>query len=695
MVENLSAFSLRFRHAHWFCVVAAWAAPTPAKAASPEEAQAAAQPQLLAPIVVPLPPPEAFALEGDSTASAHRLEVSPALQEAGQARELLSKAAGVHVSESGGMGQLQRLSVRGSANNAVAVLVDGMLWGRSGESVDLAFLPLALLESATLIRGAAAARFGPGAMAGALVFGLAKKNEERLFVELLGGSFGSLRGIAGGTGGVGPGHLSAWAGAMHSDNNFRYRFDPTPNLPGDSFLSLRRQNNHADKADAMLHYALPLGPWHVEAWTYAGFQKRGLGGPVENPSPTTQQSSQNIRALLRAQGPLGGPNSPFHLKLYGATQFGGMLLSGGGFAEGLSQRENSTEFVVDFSWTHGPHLVFAQGAFRYEALRSSQTFASRPPEKSAAERLGFSGMLGAETWLFAQRWALNALFRMDKAAQFASPSAKLGSTWLLPWGFALSGNAGRSFRIPSFFELYMEQGQVRPNPELLAESAFSFDVGPSWENEKTRLSLSCFWSRFENLIVWEYWPPFALKPFNLGKAQTYGVEVEASFSPWHWLQLELAYTWLQSKNLQKDERYEGKPLPFRPTHQLFARAQVGPRWLSAFVEWHFQSTQTRNSFANLTWPTRSLLNAGLKSLWLHNPQLQLSLTLKNLLNTHTQDMSGYPLPPRGLFFSLSLNFDRTPPTIAAPHPTVPVPHPSLPLPPPLQLPAAPLSLENG
>jgi iron complex outermembrane receptor protein len=512
---------------------------------------------------------------------------------------------------------------------------------------------MALLETATLVRGAAAARFGPGAMAGALDFGLSKRREERLFVELLGGSFGSIRGLVGGTGEAGPGHLRAWVQAMHSDGSFRFRFDPTPNLPRDTFVSRRRHNNDADKVDTLLHYTLPLGRWQTEAWTHLGFHQRGLAGAVENPSPSLRQSGDTFRALLRAQGPLG--ESPFTLKLSAATQLGHMLLQGGSFGEGLRQRDNSADFNADLGWTHGPYLAFAQGSFRYERLKSSE--ASRVGK---AERWALGGMLGGEAWLLPERWALNGLARVDKAGHFASPSAKAGSLWLLPRGFGLSANAGRSFRIPSFFELYMEQGQVRPNPDLLAESAWAFDVGLLWEGEKARAAAGYFWSRFENLVVWEYFPPFALKPFNLGKAQTHGVEVEASWGPWPWLHLEGAYTWLHTQNLQGDLRYAKKPLPYRPRHQLFARAEVGPRQLSAFVEWHFQSSQTRNSFANLSWPSRSLLNAGLKSQWLHNPTLSLGLTFKNLLDTHSQDMAGYPLPPRAVFLSLSLEWAVAP-----------------------------------
>jgi iron complex outermembrane receptor protein len=438
---------------------------------------------------------------------------------------------------------------------------------------------------------------------------------------------------------------------MHSDGNFLFRFDPTPNLPRDSFVFRRRQNNDADKVDSLFHYTLPLGRWQFEAWTHAGFFKRGLAGAAENPSPSVRQSGDNLRALLRAQGPLG--HSPFSLSLSGATQLGSMLLEGGSFGEGLRQHDNSADFSVDLGWKKGPYLAYAQGNLRYERLKSSLS-----SKVGRAERYSLGGMLGGEAWLLPERWALNGLVRVDKAGHFANPSAKVGSLWLLPWGLGLSANAGRSFRIPSFFELYMEQGQVRPNPDLLAESAWAFDVGVAWEGKKARATVGYFWGRFENLVVWEYFPPFALKPFNLGRAQTHGAEVEVAFGPFPWLHLEGAYTWLHAQNLQRDLRYAGKPLPYRPKHQLFARAEIGPRLLSAFVELHFQSSQTRNTFANLSWPSRSLLNAGLKSLFLQNPKLQLGLSFRNLLNTHSQDMAGYPLPPRALFLSLSLEWER-------------------------------------
>jgi len=637
---------------------AAWQASAPASASASVEAgaEAGAKATELSPVFVPLPPAQEGAfLAADSSAAAKTLAVGPVAQEGGQARALFSRAPGVQVAESGGFGQLQRLSVRGGAGNAVAVLVDGISWGRIGEGVDLALLPMALLERAHLIKGAAGARLSPGAMTGALDFGLSKQPGERLFAELLGGSFGTVRGLAGGSGAVGPGQLTTWVQAMHSAGNFRYRFDPTPNLPRDSFVSQRRHNNDADTLDALVRYAMPLRRWQLESWLHAGLHKRGLAGPVENPSPSARQRSEALRLLVRAQGPLGG-GSPLSLELSGATHQGGMRLEGGSFGEGLVQRDSNTEFAAKLGWERGPHAAFVQGSLRHERLVAS--------EGGRAERLGLGGMAGGEAWLWGQ-WALNGFVRVDKAGPFANPSAKLGSLWLLPRGFALSANAGRSFRIPSFFELYLHQGQVRPNPELLAERAWSFDGGLSWEGERARVAAGYFGTRFQNLIQWEYLPPFALKPFNLGRAQTQGVELEASWGPAAWLHLEGAYGWLKAKNLQRDVRYAHKPLPFRPAHQLFLRAQAGPRCLVGFVEWHFQSSQTRNSFGNLSWPSRSLLNAGLKSQWLQNPNLQVGLSFRNLLNTHSQDMAGYPLPPRAVFLSLSLALDRAAPPSAS------------------------------
>lgn len=80
------------------------------------------------------------------------------------AAEVLERVPGVDVRLQGGQGQLSSVLVRGARAQQVLVLIDGQ--AASMESMDLALLPLGGIERIEVVRGPAAARFGPGAMGG-------------------------------------------------------------------------------------------------------------------------------------------------------------------------------------------------------------------------------------------------------------------------------------------------------------------------------------------------------------------------------------------------------------------------------------------------------------------------------------------------------------------------------------------------
>jgi iron complex outermembrane receptor protein len=56
-------------------------------------------------------------------------------------------------------------------------------------------------------------------------------------------------------------------------------------------------------------------------------------------------------------------------------------------------------------------------------------------------------------------------------------------------------------------------------------------------------------------------------------------------------------------------------------------------------------------------PARVFVNVGIASTPWKNPAFTVSIDVKNLLNTQTQDLDGYPLPPRAAFVSLAFAWD--------------------------------------
>src|SRR5436305_2181935 len=130
--------------------------------------------------------------------------------------------------------------------------------------------------------------------------------------------------------------------------------------------------------------------------------------------------------------------------------------------------------------------------------------------------------------------------------------------------------AGLSFRAPTFSELYLEQGGLAPNPDLTPEHAFSLDAGIGWRTQPLTLLASAFWSRYRDLIVYEQFPPQAVKPFNVGAARIAGIELQAIAALPFGLTAEAAYSFLSAENLRPG-RLEGHSLSYRPPHRLFVR----------------------------------------------------------------------------------------------------------------------------
>ncbi len=66
----------------------------------------------------------------------------------------------------------------------------------------------------------------------------------------------------------------------------------------------------------------------------------------------------------------------------------------------------------------------------------------------------------------------------------------------------------------------------------------------------------------------------------------------------------------------------------------------------------------------LSLPARAFVNVGLTARPWKDPLVTLSVELKNLLDVQTQDLDGYPLPPRSVFFTVGIAWDAKPQVVA-------------------------------
>lgn len=604
----------------------------------------------LPPVVVTAPPlddaaplPTAPSVR-DATATLTTRDATQARAEAKDASELLNTLPGVSVQDSGGAGQRKTLTLRGASSNAVLVLLDGVPLQGPGAAMDLSRVPVAALEKLEVLRGGAAARYGPGAMGGVvnLVTRL-PRDGARFFGDVTYGSFSTAQLSAGASASVLGGEGLALVHGLRSEGTFEYLYDPQPATPGNPLTVLKRVNNATTQGGGLLRFRRRFGATQLDLLTEGFYDERGLAGPVQNPSASAWQRSGRGTLSLRAQHDFDFGGSLAALA-WGRVE--DSTLSGSFFGGRTHQLEAAAGGEALYTHLVGRHGLtgLVTGGFDTLAATRAHTWGR------------FGAMLADDVLFFDGAWVVSGSVRVDVAGPFAVFSPKLGTTVELPHGFSLKGNMGLASRPPSFSEMYVMQGTLLPNAELQPERAVTGDLGARWAHEKASLGATGFVSSYSNLITYEYFPPNLARPYNFASALAAGVELEAEVTPFEWLCAQASYTWAHTENQQRDPRYFGKPLPFRPEHRLHARVAGGPWFLQGHAELLFQTQQATNRVGTLFVPARTFVNLGVTVTPWKQPRVSLSAELKNLLNTQTYDYDGYPLPPRAFFVTLGFSW---------------------------------------
>ena len=307
------------------------------------------------------------------------------------------------------------------------------------------------------------------------------------------------------------------------------------------------------------------------------------------------------------------------------------------------QRDVAGEASARLLWTAGVSALTLRLAGSAERLSV---------ERGGAHAWGGGSLsLTEELALLDGEVRLTAGLRYDRQGPFDGLSARLGASWALSSSLTLRASGGRAFRVPSFGELYLQQGLLQPNPALDPESSWSADVALVAEGRLGLFSVGAFGQLYRDLIVYQALSLGRMKPFNEGKASARGLEVEVATAPVGPARLgaSLAYTWLVTETLRGGELTLGKALPHRSPHRLFARLAAAPGPVELHAEAHHVAAQwgDAESSAALRIPAALTFNAGAGVRVARAPDVLVALEVKNLLDDRSlQDGFGYPLPGR-------------------------------------------------
>jgi vitamin B12 transporter len=539
---------------------------------------------------------------------------------------LLQNLAGLEVTQSGGMGGVASLFMRGAESRHALVLVDGLPMNNLNFNLAaLEHLPLNGIERIEVVRGNVSSLYGSAALGGVVQIFTRQNSGDVLkgpWLEATGqvGSqgFTSAQVSAGQKWATGFG-LNASSEKTESKGfnaiNPLQRSDTNPDRDGYSRLSSAlnlSQDFEAGRLGLMMRE------------THATVQYDSQWGPANQ----ADESKSVLRNVLLNGTYKASKDLQWDVSI--GQQEDKLNAAVTAYPYFVNSKSNTS--AVGAVWTLWPNHSLTSG---YESTR--QKIAS-DTEYSPTERSVHSWRLGYQGKLENQQWQLNV--RGDQYSDFGNANTwYAGYAYFLTPALRLKASASTGFMAPTFNDLYYPWGG---NPLLKPEQARSNEVGMQYTQAAWNARITAFENRYTDLIDNdENWTRT-----NIAKAKNQGVEV-ALAGKWQ-LPTVGVQQWRLSFTSQDPQN--------EMTHQTLARraktlAQVGLTqsigdWDTG-IQWRYNGARTDDA-QNLKPYTVLDLTAS-QAL---TSELRLNLRLENAGNTSYQTIYGYNMPKRGVFAGL-------------------------------------------
>lgn len=464
--------------------------------------------------------------------------------------DALRMVPGLTVSRTGSFGGLTQLRVRGAEGNHVLVMIDGIEASEtSGGEFDFGSLLVDEVERIEILRGPQSAFWGSNATAG--VVNIVTKKGQRDGVTVRGrsevGSDGTWLGggsISGGgptydlalsalhrsTGGFNVSDLgSEKDGDVNTTLNGKFTVDLTPVLSIDGTLRFVKRRSDFDDQPYPDYIVLDTDDQTATREFFGSFGATytAFGGALVHKARLTG-------------------SDVFREYFAGGTQTSN---NKGNRVNGLYQ----ASYSFDTAGSFGIRNVITAG-YEWE----KETFLP----SHLTDRLSRSthSLVAEYRGAFAEQFFFNAAIRQDFNDAFENAATySLGSAWRIPGTRArLHASVGNGITNPTFFEQFgYVPGQFLPNPNLIPERSFGWDIGIEQRFLDNRLTLDVtyFNQDLTNEIATDYSGPLPT-PFNRdGISKRQGVEVAATFDFLNGFTTTASYTYTDST----DQTVEGGP----------------------------------------------------------------------------------------------------------------------------------------
>lgn len=569
-------------------------------------------------------------------------------------RDLINRNSAINI-RSYGIGGLSTISFRGTGSNQSAILWEGInLQSPSNGSLDLSLIPVSFIDKMALQYGGGSSLFGSGVMGGAVhLSGGTPKLRKPLNVSLF-QQYGS--------------YSSQYTGLnlSHSGSNYEFKLRGfTKKADNDFFFFNEFTQKEEQQSNAQVSqegimaegfyrvndkYQLKGKYWFQDNLTHLP-KTKGQGLPsvaIQNDffhRATLQLQVREDRILINVKTAY-----VWHKLIYDNAQRS--ILSNN--LTKVWTSEGTVDYDLKPFWKLQTGVSYSNETGEVDGYLDFEPTRHRIAAFSALKGLLFNKL---ETTL-----AVRESYNNQEWSPFL-PS--LGLQYQINHQYALKGKIARSYRVPTFNDLYWGEGG---NPNLLPERGISVELGSEQSFNKDNMSFKNEVTLYSNYVHdWILWEPidtYTWSPNNVQEVWSKGVEIESSVNVKmsNEVSIETSISY-QHTDTRVEAIFEEKrntlneQMILTPLHSGSLNANVLMKKINLGLHANYTGEQftddnTRRGVLDdyLIWDV--FVNKQLKLANQHT--LFLGLDLRNVFN-HLYDVrKGYPMPGRN--FNISINY---------------------------------------
>ncbi|MFC1501908.1 TonB-dependent receptor domain-containing protein [bacterium] len=576
------------------------------------------------------------------------------------AAEMIETSSGTYLKDYGGFAGIKSLSIRGSENSQVLVLLDGQRLNSSQDgTVDINTIPLEALERIEIIRGGHSAIYGTDAIGGTVQLITRESISPKgysLGIRSTLGSFGTRGYSIWGSHRIGIFQYFINYNNLHSKGNFPYP-DPADGK------ELFRANNDINENSLFIKSKIQISNKGFIKGIYQSLRsKRGAAGSIYWPSPEARRNENKHLISLHFQNQF---TDRFLLKTKAYTQISDHIFEDPNGWPSNSHHENNTiGFDAQGRWTVLPNiLINLGGEVRNDQVESTDVGTKDRMMKSIfiQSELDMPSIFSIPgnriKWIPVLRWD-----HYSDAGSQVSPKIGMMIKCNKSNTLRIRGNIGQAFRVPTFNDLYWpEDMYTKGNPNLKAEVSTNWDIGFVYQVFFTGLfqwEMSYFKNDVQNLIQWQPASDWKWSPVNIGKSRITGIENSCTFRfPNNGAYLKASYTWMKAIDNTPGSEFRNNHLIYHPTLKFDVKTGIRIRDIQFNLIYRYVDKQYLDIENSMFRSHYQLLNgnAGLK-LPIHRFELECKLQIFNILDKRFIIMEGYPVPGREIRISLGFTY---------------------------------------